>query len=85
MHILYQDDRLIAVHKPSGLLVHRSLIDRFDNRRLLLAATGVRLSHPRHGESLEITAPLAVEFQRVIAALGWGFVDAMSEAAPGAG
>jgi tRNA pseudouridine65 synthase len=28
MHILYQDDVLIAVHKPAGLLVHRSLIDK---------------------------------------------------------
>lgn len=26
--ILYQDDRLVAVHKPSGLLVHRSELDR---------------------------------------------------------
>ncbi len=26
--ILYQDDRLVAVNKPSGLLVHRSFIDR---------------------------------------------------------
>ncbi|MBK1650214.1 tRNA pseudouridine(65) synthase TruC [Rhabdochromatium marinum] len=27
MDILFQDDALIAVHKPAGLLVHRSLID----------------------------------------------------------
>jgi tRNA pseudouridine65 synthase len=26
--ILYQDDRLVAVNKPAGLLVHRSFIDR---------------------------------------------------------
>jgi tRNA pseudouridine65 synthase len=26
--ILFQDDDLVAIHKPSGLLVHRSLIDR---------------------------------------------------------
>jgi len=25
--ILYRDDRLIAVHKPSGLLVHRTPLD----------------------------------------------------------
>ncbi|EIC22115.1 pseudouridine synthase [Thiorhodovibrio frisius] len=28
MDILFQDDRLIAVHKPARLLVHRSLIDK---------------------------------------------------------
>lgn len=28
MQILYRDDWLVAVHKPSGLLVHRSLIDK---------------------------------------------------------
>jgi tRNA pseudouridine65 synthase len=30
--ILYRDDYLVAVHKPSGLLVHRSLIDRHETR-----------------------------------------------------
>ncbi|WP_088332198.1 tRNA pseudouridine(65) synthase TruC [Lacimicrobium sp. SS2-24] len=30
--ILYQDDDLIAVHKPAGLLVHRSLIDKYETR-----------------------------------------------------
>lgn len=30
--ILYQDDVLVAVHKPSGLLVHRSMIDRHEQR-----------------------------------------------------
>lgn len=30
MDILYQDDWMIAVHKPSGLLVHRSLIDKHE-------------------------------------------------------
>ena len=28
--ILYQDDAIVAVHKPSGLLVHRSPIDRHE-------------------------------------------------------
>ena len=28
MQILYRDDWLVAVHKPAGLLVHRSLIDK---------------------------------------------------------
>ncbi|MGL1834336.1 pseudouridine synthase [Rhodocyclaceae bacterium SMB388] len=30
--ILYQDDRLVAIHKPSGLLVHRSVLDRHETR-----------------------------------------------------
>lgn len=32
LDILYHDDNLIAVHKPSGLLVHRSPIDRHAER-----------------------------------------------------
>ncbi|WP_299975964.1 tRNA pseudouridine(65) synthase TruC [uncultured Pseudoteredinibacter sp.] len=30
--ILYQDEYLLAVNKPSGLLVHRSMIDRHETR-----------------------------------------------------
>lgn len=30
--ILYRDDDLVAVHKPAGLLVHRSAIDRWETR-----------------------------------------------------
>lgn len=30
--ILYRDDQLIAIHKPAGLLVHRSEIDRHETR-----------------------------------------------------
>lgn len=30
--VLYRDDRLIAVHKPAGLLVHRSALDRHETR-----------------------------------------------------
>lgn len=32
MDILYLDDWLVAVHKPSGLLVHRSLIDKHETQ-----------------------------------------------------
>lgn len=32
LDILYQDDHLIAVNKPAGLLVHRSLIDKHETR-----------------------------------------------------
>ena len=32
MEILYQDEHLVAVNKPAGLLVHRSMIDRHETR-----------------------------------------------------
>ena len=32
LEIIYQDDWLVAVNKPSGLLVHRSKIDRHETR-----------------------------------------------------
>ncbi|GGD66864.1 pseudouridine synthase [Lacimicrobium alkaliphilum] len=30
--VLYQDEHIVAVHKPAGLLVHRSLIDKYETR-----------------------------------------------------
>jgi tRNA pseudouridine65 synthase len=32
LEVLYQDDYYIAVHKPSGLLVHRSPVDKHETR-----------------------------------------------------
>ncbi|HIC44772.1 MAG TPA: tRNA pseudouridine(65) synthase TruC [Sulfurimonas sp.] len=32
LEILYQDEHLVAVNKPSGLLVHRSWIDKYETR-----------------------------------------------------
>jgi len=32
LDILYQDEHLVAVNKPSGLLVHRSMIDKHETR-----------------------------------------------------
>lgn len=32
LEILYQDQHLVAVNKPSGLLVHRSMIDKHETR-----------------------------------------------------
>jgi tRNA pseudouridine65 synthase len=32
LEILYRDDHLVAVHKPAGLLVHRSDLDRHETR-----------------------------------------------------
>jgi len=35
LSILYQDKHLVAVNKPSGLLVHRSLIDRHETQNAM--------------------------------------------------
>jgi len=50
MDILYRDDHLIAVNKPSGLLVHRSPIDKHETRfamQLLRDQIGQRV-YPVH-------------------------------------
>jgi tRNA pseudouridine65 synthase len=46
-------------------------IRHFANQRLLLAATSLQLHHPHSGDALVIRAPLAADFQRIVAALGW--------------
>ena len=48
--ILYQDDHVVVIHKPSGLLVHRSELDRHETRfavQLLRDQLG-RHVHPAH-------------------------------------
>ena len=50
---------------------NRFFYERFDNRRLLLVATALRLDHPQTGEPLVLTAPPAADFQRIVSALGW--------------
>jgi tRNA pseudouridine65 synthase len=50
LEILYRDDSLVAINKPSGLLVHRSDIDRHETRfavQLLRDQIGHRV-HPLH-------------------------------------
>ncbi|OOZ40179.1 hypothetical protein BOW53_08745 [Solemya pervernicosa gill symbiont] len=50
LEILYRDPRLIAINKPSGLLVHRSAIDRHETRfaiQLLRDQIGQRV-YPLH-------------------------------------
>jgi tRNA pseudouridine65 synthase len=50
LNILYRDDQLIAIDKPAGLLVHRSLIDRHETRfavQLLRDQIGRRV-YPLH-------------------------------------
>ena len=50
LEILHQDDRVVAVHKPSGLLVHRSMLDRHETAfalQMVRDQTG-RHVHPVH-------------------------------------
>jgi tRNA pseudouridine65 synthase len=50
LEILYRDEHLVAVHKPAGLLVHRSDLDRHETRfavQLLRDQIG-RHVHPVH-------------------------------------
>lgn len=44
--IIYQDERVVAIHKPSGLLVHRSELDRHETR---FAVQLLRDQLGRHG------------------------------------
>ena len=34
--LLYRDERIAAVHKPSGLLVHRSVVESTEERAALV-------------------------------------------------
>lgn len=48
--ILYQDEHLVAIHKPSGLLVHRTSLDRWETRfavQILRDQLGLRV-YPGH-------------------------------------
>lgn len=50
LDILYRDEHFVAVHKPSGLLVHRSWIDRHETRfavQLVRDQVGCRV-YPAH-------------------------------------
>lgn len=51
LRLLYQDDALLAVHKPAGLLVHRSPIDRHETEFALQyarALNGGKHVYPIH-------------------------------------
>jgi tRNA pseudouridine65 synthase len=50
---------------------NRLFAARFGVSRLLLACVEVRVPHPRDGSPLVVRAPLATDFARVVAALGW--------------
>lgn len=50
---------------------NRLFAERFGSRRLLLACTGLALTHPVTGETLTLRAPLPADFTCVTDALGW--------------
>lgn len=69
--ILYRDEWLIAVHKPSGLLVHRSELDRHEERfalQILRDQIGRRV-HPVHRLDKGTSGVLLFALDRETAAL----------------
>ena len=72
--VLYQDDHLIAIHKPAGLLVHRTVLDRHETRfavQILRDQIG-RHVHPVHrldrGTSGVLLFALDRETSRILSA-----------------
>jgi tRNA pseudouridine65 synthase len=72
--VLYRDDHLIAIHKPAGLLVHRTVLDRHETRfavQILRDQIG-RHVHPVHrldrGTSGVLLFALDRETSRILSA-----------------
>jgi tRNA pseudouridine65 synthase len=68
--ILYRDDHLVVVNKPSGLLVHRSIIDRHERRfavQMLRNQLGRRV-YPVHRLDKGTSGALAFALDRAAAA-----------------
>jgi tRNA pseudouridine65 synthase len=76
LEILYRDDDVVAVHKPSGLMVHRSDLDRRETRfavQLLRTQVGRRV-FPAHRLDRGTSGVLLFAFDaRVAARLGQAF------------
>jgi tRNA pseudouridine65 synthase len=76
LEILYRDDDIVAVHKPSGLMVHRSELDRRETRfavQLLRAQLG-RHVFPAHRLDRGTSGVLLFAFDaRTAAGLGRAF------------
>ena len=74
--ILYRDERIVIVNKPSGLLVHRSPIDRHERRfamQMLRDQLGRRV-YPAHRLDKGTSGALAFALDReMAAALGAAF------------
>lgn len=80
--ILYQDEHLVAVHKPAGLLVHRSWIDRHETRfalQLVRDQLG-RLVFPVHRLDKPTSGLLLFALDAAVArSLGQAFRDGQIE------
>jgi tRNA pseudouridine65 synthase len=76
LEILYRDDDVVAVHKPAGLMVHRSELDRRETRfavQLLRAQLGRRV-FPAHRLDRGTSGVLLFAFDaRTAAQLGQAF------------
>lgn len=80
IEILYQDDHLVAVNKPAGMLVHRSHIDHYETQFVLQTVRDQiqqkvylihRLDKPTSGVLLLALSPQTVE----IIQSGWDAVE----------
>jgi len=70
LEILYQDETLVAIHKPAGLLVHRSVLDRHETRfavQLLRDQLGRRVQ-PVHRLDKGTSGVLLFAFEKSVAA-----------------
>lgn len=68
--ILYRDDEMVVIHKPAGLLVHRSILDRHETRfaiQLLRDQIGLRV-WPVHRLDKGTSGVLVFAFNKVRAA-----------------
>ena len=73
LEVLFRDDQLVAVHKPSGLLVHRTKLDAGERRWLLqlLRAQLRRRVYPVHRLDKGASGVMLFALQREVAsALG---------------
>jgi len=58
LEILYQDEALVVINKPSGLLVHKSMIDRHDKKAQKDKAAQDALTLYRRLATVEIDKPV---------------------------
>ena len=63
LEIVFQDDAMVAINKPPGLLVHRTAIDRHESRfalQLLRDQLGITVRQPLPSERVDKVASRAV-------------------------
>ena len=78
LDILYQDEHLVAINKPSGLLTHRSMIDRHETRfalQMVRDQTGRRVWAPHRLDKGTSGVLLFAFSQEWAAGLGRQFED----------